>query len=172
MKNPYISKRKAALLFVQLVEADSIERFFCLVERMDIPEAIWDELVDYLFRNFQTEIYEIAKKLTYFVPHVSPQMSKRICEALISRGAVRSARVAKEKSHEGMSTEEICMLTTAVIAHHREDELEALLSEIRTMSLKDFVIARQLGELLSPVFCTGGKKLNVIARIGVTIGMS
>lgn len=169
MKNPYISKRKAVLLFMQIVEAGNIERLFLLVERMDISQTTWDQFVDYLLKKFQIEIYEIAKALPYFIPYVSPPMSKRVCEALISRGAVRSARIAKEKSHEGISTEELCMLTTAVIAYHREDELEALLSEIRTVSIKDTHIARQLGESLSPVFCTGGKKLNVIAKIGVSV---
>ncbi len=171
MKNPYVRKQKAALLFAEMVEVGSIEKFFCLVERMDISEETWDELVDYLLSKFQTQIYEIAKSLTYFVPRVSPQMGKRICYALISRGAVRSVCAAKEKSQQGISTEELCMLTTAVIGYHRENELEALLSEIRTTSIKDTHIARQLGELLSPVFCTGGKKLNVIARIGVSIGV-
>lgn len=167
MKNPYISKRRAVFLFRQIVEVGNIERLFLLVERMDVSQAIWDEFVDYLLRNFQTKIYEIAKALPYFVPHVSAQTSKRICEALISRGAVRTVQLVKEKSHDGISTEELCMLTVAVIAYHRENELEALLSEIRTTSIKDMDIARQLGELLSPAFCHDGKKLNVIARIGM-----
>lgn len=171
MKNPYISKRKAVLHFMQIAEVDNIERLFLLVVGMDISQTTWDEFVNYLLEKFNTEIYEIAKALPCFVPYVSAQMRKCIHEALISHGAVQSVCLAKQKSDEGISTAQLCMLTVAVIAHHRENELEALLSEIRTMSIRHHGMARELGELLNPAFCHDGKKLNVIAEIGMSYGM-